>query len=65
MLVYSSPATGNIDWAQRLKGVVFWQFPIVNGNRVIRSHGLKSILAMFPTTDGVEGRGGSNLDRGL
>jgi hypothetical protein len=50
VLVYSSPVTGNIDWAQRLKGVVFWQFPIVNGDRVIRCHGPNSILAMLEGT---------------
>jgi hypothetical protein len=46
ILVYDSPETGKIDWAQRLKGVVFWQSPIKNGCRVVRSHGPKSIAAI-------------------
>ena len=46
VLVYDSPETGKIDWAQRLKGVPFWEFPIKNGYRVVRSHGSKSIGAM-------------------
>jgi hypothetical protein len=33
VLVHRSPVTGNIDWAQRLKGVIFWQFSIVNCRR--------------------------------
>jgi len=50
VLVYCSPETGKIDWAQRLKGVVFFEFPIVNGRRIIRSHGQNSILAAAETT---------------
>lgn len=46
VLVYFSPLTGKVDWAQRLKGVIFWQFPIVEGRRMIRCHGSKSILAI-------------------
>ncbi len=46
LLVHRSRVTGNIDWAQRLKGVIFWQFPIVNGQRVIRGHGPQSVLAL-------------------
>ncbi len=46
VLVHRSRVTGNIDWAQRLKGVIFWQFPIVNGQRVIRGHGPQSVLAL-------------------
>lgn len=45
--VYSSPLTGQIDWVQRLKGVIFWQFPTVNGRRVIRGHGHECILSLF------------------
>ena len=36
VLVYYSPVTGKIDWAQRLKGLIFWQFPIIEGKRTIR-----------------------------
>jgi hypothetical protein len=46
VMVYCSPETGKIDWAQRLKGVVFWEFPIKNGHRVVRGHGPKSIEAI-------------------
>jgi hypothetical protein len=46
VLMFSSPETGKIDWAQRLKGVPFWESPIKNGYRIIRSHGPKSIAAM-------------------
>lgn len=45
VLVYHSPVTGKIDWAQRLKGVIFWQSPPVEGRRMIRCHGSKSILS--------------------
>jgi hypothetical protein len=45
VLVYHSPVTGKIDWAQRLKGVIFWQSPLVEGKRMIRCHGSKSILS--------------------
>ena len=33
-LVYRFPVTGNVDWARRLKGAIFWQFPIVDGRRI-------------------------------
>ncbi len=46
VLVYYSPLTGKVDWAQRLKGVSFWQSPIVEGRRMIRCHGPASILAL-------------------
>ena len=46
VLVYRSLVTGNVDWAQRLKGVIFWQFPIVDGRRIIRCHSSKSILGL-------------------
>jgi hypothetical protein len=46
VLVYDSPEAGQIDWAQRLKGVAFWESAIKNGYRVVRSHGPKSIAAM-------------------
>jgi len=46
VLVYRSPVTGNVDWAQRLKGVIFRQFPIVDGRRIIRCHSSKSILGL-------------------
>jgi hypothetical protein len=46
VLVYHSPETGKIDWAQRLWGVAFWQFPLKGGYRVVRSHGHESITAM-------------------
>jgi hypothetical protein len=43
ILVYCSPETGKIDWAQRLKGVAFYEFPVESGHRIIRCHGPKSI----------------------
>jgi hypothetical protein len=43
VLVYNSPETGKIDWAQRLKGVVFWEFPAKDGSCSIRCHGPKSL----------------------
>jgi hypothetical protein len=46
VLVYYSPLTGKVDWAQRLKGVIFWQSPIVEGRRTIRCHGPTSILSL-------------------
>ena len=46
VLVYHSPETGKIDWAQRLWGVVFWQFPLKGGYRIVRSHGHQSITAI-------------------
>jgi hypothetical protein len=46
VLVYHSPLTDKIDWAQRLKGVIFWQSPLVEGKRMIRCHGPKSILSL-------------------
>jgi hypothetical protein len=47
--LYSSPSTGKVDWVQRLKGVVFWQFPAVNGRRIIRCHGHESISSLIKT----------------
>ena len=38
--------TGKIDWAQRLKGAAFFEFPLENGYRVIRCHGPKSIATL-------------------
>jgi hypothetical protein len=49
VLVYWSPETGKIDWAQRLKGVIYWQFPLINHRRVIRAHGPRSIAAIAGT----------------
>jgi hypothetical protein len=46
VLVYYSPETGKIDWTQRLWGVIFWQFPLKNGYRIVRSHGYQSITAI-------------------
>ena len=46
VLVYHSPEAGKIDWAQRLWGVVFWQFPLKGGYRIVRSHGHQSITAI-------------------
>ena len=46
VLVYYSPLTGKVDWAQRLKGVIFWQSPSVEGRRMIRCHGPTSILSL-------------------
>jgi hypothetical protein len=46
VMVYCSPTTGKVDWAQRLKGVAFWEFPPENSHRAIRCHGPKSIAAL-------------------
>jgi hypothetical protein len=49
VMVFYSPVTGEVDWANRLKGVTFWQHPIVNDLRVLRAHGPESILALIET----------------
>ncbi len=46
VLVYHSPETGKIDWAQRLRGVIFWQSSVNRGFRILRSHGQQSITAI-------------------
>lgn len=46
VLVYYSPTAGKVDWRQRLKGVIFWQFPLVEGRRTIRCHGHSSIQSL-------------------
>jgi len=46
VMVYCSPETGKVEWAKRLKGVLYWQFPVENGHRIIRCHGLESITAI-------------------
>jgi hypothetical protein len=46
VLVYRSPETGKIDWAQRLWGTIYWQFAPKGGFRDIRSHGSESIKAI-------------------
>jgi len=43
VLAFRSPETGEIDWVQRLKGVIYFQFPTQNGCRVIRAHGPESL----------------------
>ena len=43
ILIFFSPATGKIDWVQRLKGVAFYEFPPKNGARILRCHGSKSL----------------------
>lgn len=53
VIVYRSPETGEIDWSQRLKGVIFWQFPIVNDHRIIRAHGPKSIIGELLQSNGL------------
>ncbi|MFL6439341.1 MAG: hypothetical protein ACJ71Q_17325 [Terriglobales bacterium] len=50
VVVYSSPVTGKVDWAQRFKGVVFWEFPEKDGRRTIRCHGERSIAALVEKT---------------
>jgi hypothetical protein len=58
--IYSSPATGQIDWGQRLTGVMFFQFPPVNNRRVIRCHGPKTIASLLELVAKNEpSRGGS------
>lgn len=56
VLVYSSPTTGKVDWAQRLKGVMFWQFPEVHGRRIIRCHGPESIASLVKLSEGGGGK---------
>lgn len=63
VLVYSSPTTGKVDWAARLKGVIFWEFPDKDGRRTLRCHGQDSILSFVGkmTEDaGVNGGGGKS-----
>jgi hypothetical protein len=50
VMVYFSRETGKVDWAQRLKGVTFYEFPIKNGYRVLRSHGPESITTVVGMT---------------
>jgi hypothetical protein len=45
--VYPSPATGKVDWAARLKGVMFWQFDSAGGQLAIRCHGPNSIVSLL------------------
>jgi len=64
VMVYCSRETGEIDWARRLKGVTFYEFPIENGYRVLRSHGPESIttvagMAMPDAKSISETRGGA------
>lgn len=47
LLVFSPPVTGKVDWAYRLKGVIFWQFPPVGGRRTIRCHGPETIASLL------------------
>jgi hypothetical protein len=47
LLVFSSPLTGKVDWAYRLKGVMFWEFEPVNNRRVIRCHGHETIALLL------------------
>jgi hypothetical protein len=47
LLVCSSPLTGKVDWAYRLKGVMFWEFEPVNNRRVIRCHGQETITSLL------------------
>jgi trypsin len=53
VVVYCSSETGKIDWSQRLKGLIFWQFPIVNDHRIIRAHGPKSIIGNLLQSKGI------------
>jgi len=46
ILIYENPSMGKIDWVHRLKGVIFWQYPPVDGRRIIRCHGQESIAAL-------------------
>jgi hypothetical protein len=46
VLVYQSAETGKVDWAQRLKGVIFWQSPLLEGRRMMRCHGPQSIVSL-------------------
>jgi hypothetical protein len=38
VLVYHSPETGKIDWAQRLKGVAFWESAIISSRCPTNDH---------------------------
>jgi len=48
----SGEAAGGVDWVKGLEGVVFWQFPLLNGHRRIRSHGPESISSLVKTVVG-------------
>ena len=52
ILVYCPPETGKIDWAQRLKGVAFYELPEDCGYRTIRCHGPKSVKALAARVTG-------------
>ncbi|MGB9122378.1 MAG: hypothetical protein WCE73_17305 [Candidatus Angelobacter sp.] len=47
LLIFSSPTTGKVDWAYRLKGVMFWEFEPVNNRRVIRCQGYETIASLL------------------
>lgn len=59
LLFFSCPLTGKIDWAYRLKGVIFWQFAAVDGRRVIRCHGPETIASLTKLVCNEQGSGGS------
>jgi len=44
--LYHSPEDGEINWYSRLMGVIYWEFPIKNGYRILRAHGHQSIAAI-------------------
>jgi hypothetical protein len=43
VLLFDSPSDGKIQSVTMLRGVVFWEFPLQNDNRVVRCHGIESI----------------------
>ncbi len=46
VLLFDSPPGGKIQSVTMLRGVVFWEFPLQNDNRVIRCHGIESIRSL-------------------
>jgi len=44
LTLYFFPETDNqLDWSRTLKGVAFWQLPIVDSHRTVRCHGPESL----------------------
>jgi hypothetical protein len=46
---YCSCSAGRIDWVRSLEGVAFYELDADNDRRIIRCHGLKSVLAAMPS----------------
>jgi hypothetical protein len=44
--LFQSLSTGKIDSIAILGGVAFWEFPVQNNHRIVRCHGLESIMSL-------------------